>query len=121
MSVHSPAALARSGACSLHSYFLTLNSSMGFEVGSFSLRSTPAVAAENSGHVLPWRSTRLASESRSRPHPHHHPLSEHPQLIPAAVVEHSAIEQTQEANGAALKVDHSQSDKSQDCRALLLQ
>src|SRR5437764_14260761 len=88
---------------------------------SFSQRSTPTVAAGNSVRVLPWRSTRLASESRSKPHPHHHPLSEHPQLIPAAVVEHSAIEQTQEANGAALKVDHSQSDKSQDCRALLLQ
>src|SRR4030095_14407922 len=88
---------------------------------SFSQRSTPTVGAENSGHVLPWRSTRLASESRSKLHPHRHHFSEHPQLIPAAVAEHSAIEPTQEAIRAALKVDHSQSDKSQDCRALLLQ
>src|SRR4029453_2609264 len=88
---------------------------------SFSQRSTPTVAAENSVRVLLWRSTRLASESRSKPHPHHHPFSEHPQLIPAAVVEHSAIEQTQAAIRAPLKVDHSQRDKSQVCPALLPQ
>src|SRR5262245_55994888 len=83
--------------------------------------STPTVAAENSVRVLPWHSIRLASESRSKPHPHHHSLSEHPQSISAAVVEHSTIEQTQGAISAPLKVDHSQSDKSQDCLALLLQ
>src|SRR5688572_10942880 len=83
-------------------------------------RSTPTVAAENSVRVLPWHSIPLASESRSKPHPHHS-LSEHPQPISAAVVEHSAIEQTQGAIRAPLKVDRSQSDKSQDCLALLLQ
>src|SRR5437016_10260578 len=86
-----------------------------------SVRSTPAVAAGNSVRVLPWYSIRLASDSRSKPHPHHHRFSEHPQLIPAAVVEHSANEQTQGAIRAPLKVDHSQSDKFQDCLALLLQ
>src|SRR5262245_39074422 len=83
--------------------------------------STPTVAAENSVRVLPWHLIRLASESRSKPHPHHHSLSEHPQSISAAVVEHSTIEQTQGAIPAPVKVDHSQSDKSQDCLALLLQ
>src|SRR5919198_553298 len=86
-----------------------------------SVQSTPTVAAENSIPVLPWHSIRLASQSRSKPHPHHLPFSEHPQLRPATVVEHSAIEQTQGAIRALLKVDHSQSDKSQDCLALLLQ
>src|SRR6266536_1699783 len=86
-----------------------------------SQRSTPTVAAENSVRVLPWHSIRLASGSRSKPHPHHHPFSEHPQLIPAPVVEHSAIEQTQGAIRAPVKVDHSQSDKYRDCRALMLQ
>src|SRR5262249_22100733 len=85
------------------------------------IQSTPTVAAENSVRVLPWHSTRLASDSRSKPHPHHHPFSEHSQLIPAVAVEHSAIEQTRGAIRAPLKVDHSQSDKSQDCLALLLQ
>src|SRR4029450_11589236 len=83
-------------------------------------RSTPTVAAENSVRVLPWHSTPLASESRSKPHPHHS-LSEHPQPISAAVVEHLAIEQTQGAIRAPLKADHSQSDKYLDCLALLLQ
>src|SRR5262245_57988157 len=83
--------------------------------------STPTVAAENSVRVLPWHSIRLASESRSKPHLHHHSLSEHPQSISAAVVEHSTSEQTQGAIRAPLKVDHSQSDKSQDSLALLLQ
>src|SRR4029078_595057 len=82
--------------------------------------STPTVVAENSVRVLPWHSIRLASESRSKPHPRHS-LSEHPQPISAAAMEHSAIEQTQGAIRALLKVDHSQSDKSQDCLALLLQ
>src|SRR5512140_198183 len=100
------------------SYFLIR--SWDSQSDTFGQRSTPTVAAENSGRVLPWRSIRLASESRSTPHPHHHPFSEHPQLIPAAAVEHSAIEQTQGAIRALVKVDHSQSDKSQDCRALLL-
>src|SRR5438094_6704852 len=93
--------------------FLLLLRSWDSQSDTFSQRSTPTVAAENSGRVLPWRSTRLASEFRSKPHPYRHPFSEHPQLIPAAVAEHSAIEQTQEANGAALNVDYSQSDKSQ--------
>src|SRR5205823_5385527 len=101
--------------------FLIFTYYMGFAVDTFSQRSTPTVAAENSGRVLPWRSTRLASESRSKPNRHHHPLSEHPQLIPAAVVEHSAIEQTQGAIRAPVKVDHSQSGRSQYCRAPLLQ
>src|ERR1043166_7658114 len=79
------------------------------------------IAAENSVRVLPWYSIRLASESRSKPHPHHHPFSEHPQLISAAAVEHSAIEQTRGAIRAPIKVDHSQLDKFQDCRARLLQ
>src|SRR5688500_5461929 len=65
------------------------------------LRSTPRVAAENSVRVLPWHSIRLASESRNKPHPHHS-LSEHPQPISVAVVEHSAIEQTQGASCAVL-------------------
>src|SRR5216117_4089002 len=78
--------------------------------------STPTVAAENSVRVWPWHLIRLASESRSKPHPHHS-LSEHPQPISAAVMEHSAIEQTQGAIRAPLKVDHSQSDKSQDAIA----
>src|SRR6478672_1957742 len=91
------------------------------QLDTFSQRSTPTVAAENSSRVLPWRLTRLASESRSKPHPHHHRFSEHPQLIPAAAVERSAIEQTQGAIRVPLKVDHSQSHKSQDCLALLLQ
>src|SRR4029453_437098 len=86
-----------------------------------SVQPTPMVASENSVRALPWYSIRLASESRSKPHPRHHPFSEHPQLIPAAVVEHSAIEQTQGAIRAPLKGDHSQSDKSQDCLALLPQ
>src|SRR5438477_12996766 len=85
-----------------------------------SVQPTPTVASGNSVRVLPWYSIRLASESRSKPHPHYHPFSEHPQLIPAAVVEHSAIEQTQGAIRAPVKVDHSQSDKSQDRRARLL-
>src|SRR4030095_15573288 len=101
--------------------FLLLLRSWDSQSDTFSQRSTPTIAAEISVRALPWHSTRLASESRSKPHPHHHPFSEHPHLIPAAVVEHSAIEQTQGAIRAALKVDHSQSDKSQDCRALLLQ
>src|SRR4029453_2436643 len=50
-------------------------------------RSTPTVAAENSVRVLPWHSIRLASESHSKPHPRHS-LSELPQPISAAVVEH---------------------------------
>src|SRR5262245_6050524 len=83
-------------------------------------RSTPTVAAENSVRVLPWHSIHLASESRSKPH-RRHSLSGHPQPISAAVMEHSAIEQTQGAIRAPLKVDHSQSDKSPDCLALLLQ
>src|SRR6266576_5396440 len=86
-----------------------------------SVQPTQTVASENSVRVLPWYSIRLASESRSKPHPHHHRFSEHPQLISAAVVKHLAIEQTQGAIRAASKVDHSQSDKSQDCRALLPQ
>src|SRR4030095_12206628 len=83
--------------------------------------STPTVAAENSVRVLPWHSIHLASESRSKPHPHHHRFSEHPQLISAAGLERSAIEQTQGAIRAPVKVDHSQSDKSQDCLGRLLQ
>src|SRR5262245_24997510 len=83
--------------------------------------STPMVAAENSIRVLPWHSTRLASESRSKPHPHHHSISEHPQSISAAVVDHSTIEQKQGATPAPLRVDHSQADKCHDCLALLLQ
>src|SRR5262245_3745702 len=55
-------------------------------------RSTPTVAAENSVRVLLWHSMRLASESRSKPHPHHS-RSGPPQPIPAAVLEHSAIQQ----------------------------
>src|SRR5690348_11868491 len=86
-----------------------------------SVQPTPTVASENSVRVLPWYSMRLASESRSKPHPHHHRFSERPQPIPAVVVEHSAIEQTQGAIRALIKVDHSQSDKSQDCLALLPQ
>src|SRR6185295_10556949 len=86
-----------------------------------SVQPTPTVASENSVRVLPWYSIRLASESRSKPHPHYHRFSERPQLIRAAVVEHSAIEQTQGAIHARLKVDHSQSDKSQDCLAPLPQ
>src|SRR5436190_1421656 len=101
--------------------FLLLLRSWDSQSDTFSQRSTPTVAAENSVRVLPWRSTRLASESRRKPHPHHHPFSEHLQLIPAAVVEHLAIEQTQGAIRAPVKVDRSQSDKSQDCRARLLQ
>src|SRR4030095_4105307 len=85
-----------------------------------SIQATPTVAAENSVRVLPWHSPHLASEFRNKPHRrHHHPLSERPQLILAAVVEHSAIEQTRGAIRAPLKVDRSQSDKSQDCLALL--
>src|SRR5215831_3162716 len=90
-------------------------------IAPLSIRATPTVAAENSVRVLPWHSTRLAFQSRSKPHPHHHQFSTHPQLIPAAAVEHSAIEQTRGAIRAALKVDHSQSDKSRDCLAPLLQ
>src|SRR5262249_909191 len=87
----------------------------------FSIRATPMIAAENSVRVLPWHSRRLTSQSHSKPHPRHHRFSEHPQLISAVVVEHSAIEQTRGAIRASLKVDHSQSDKSQDCLVLLLQ
>jgi hypothetical protein len=83
-------------------------------------RPTPTVAAETSVRVWPSHSTRLASEFRSKPHPHRS-SSEHPQPISAAAVEHSAIEQTQEAIRAPLKVDHSQSNRSRDCLALLLQ
>src|SRR5262245_30180222 len=79
------------------------------------------VAAGNSARVLPWHSIHLAFESRSKLHPHHHPFSGLPQSISAAAVEHSAIEQTQGAIRAPLKVDHLQSDKSQDCLAPLLQ
>src|SRR5262249_44361480 len=73
-------------------------------------RSTPTVAAENSVRVLLSHSIRLASESRSKPHPHHPPFSEHSQPISAVVVEHSPTGQMQGATRAPLKVDHSQSD-----------
>src|SRR5689334_3846111 len=80
----------------------------------------PTVEAENAVRVLPWHSIRLASESRSKPHPHPS-LSKHPQPVSAAVVQHTGTEQMQEAIRAPVKVDHSQSDKSQDCLALLPQ
>src|SRR5215813_433388 len=83
-------------------------------------RSTPTVAAENPARVLLWHSIRRASESRSKPYPRHS-LSEHPQPLHAAVLEHSAIEQTRGAICAPLKADHSRSHKCQDCPALLLQ
>src|SRR5262249_23223203 len=99
---------------------MTLSRAQSRKPRSVMAGSNPTVAAENSARVLPWHSICLASESRSKPHPHHHSLSEHPQSISAAVLEHSTIEQTREAICAPLKVDHSQSDKSQDCLALLL-
>src|ERR671933_1981362 len=83
--------------------------------------SIPTIAAENSVRVLPWHSIHLASEYRSKQHPHHLPFAEHPQPIPVAAVEHSAIEQTQGAIRAPNEVDRQQLDKCQDCPALLLQ
>src|SRR4029434_4619267 len=76
------------------------------DIAAPSLSFTPTVAAENSVRVLPWRSIRLASESRSKPHPHHS-LSELPQPISGVVEEHSDIEQTQGAIHAPPKVDYS--------------
>src|SRR4028119_439275 len=81
----------------------------------------PTIAAENSVRVLPWHSIHPASEYRSKQHPHRLRFAEHPQPIPVAVVEHSAIEQTPGAIRAQLKVDRQQSDKYRDCLALLLQ
>src|SRR5512141_892812 len=83
-------------------------------------RPTPMVADENSVLVLPWHSIPLASESRSKPHPHHS-FSEHPQPRFAAAAEHSTIEQTQGAIRAPTRVDHLRSDKSRDRLALLPQ
>src|SRR4028119_744660 len=70
----------------------------------------PTIAAENSVRVLLWHSIRLASEFRSKQHPHHLPFAEHPQPIPVEVVEHSAIEQTQGAIRAPNEGDRWQSD-----------
>src|ERR1700751_328512 len=86
-----------------------------------SVQPTPTVASGTSVRVLPWYWIRLGSESRSKPHPHHHRSAEHPQLISAAAVGRSAIEQTQAAIRALLQVDHSQLDKAPDCLALLPQ
>ena len=84
----------------------TLNAFRNGAVGFIDWRHTGAilVTAENSVRVLPWHSIRLASESRSKPYPHHHPFLERPQPISAAAVEHSAIERTPGAIRAPLRL-----------------
>src|SRR5215475_325578 len=82
------------------------------------IEAPPCSSSESSSASLASAcSAGLSSRLRSMPCP----SSEHPQPISAAVMEHSAIEQTQGAIRAPLKVVHSQSDKSQDSLALLLQ
>jgi len=79
----------------------------------------PTVEAENSVRVLPWHSMRLASESRSKQRPHHHPFES---ILNRYLWWWWSIQpSSKRSHSRTAKGYHSQSDKRQDCPALRLQ